>query len=159
VNGILSAREVQKLLGNYEDFLLLRDPERIEWRFPIQSIYNYQTITFKLKNDLRAYFIVGFVNEGEFKGTVVVDYFTDEMNIYNRSKVYSELLSRSKNCDLLFALGNFTNAKQKATFRFPFFKIPQKLEPQFFPIYTANNENYFGLTSSSYITLFDLDVL
>jgi hypothetical protein len=159
VNNNLRASEVHKLLGTYEEFLLLRDPERIEWRFPIQSVYKYQTITFKSKNDLRAYFIVGFANESDFKGTVVVDYFMDEMNIYSRSKVYSELLSRAKNSDVLFALGNFANAKQKATFRFPFLKIPQKFEPQIFPIYTANDENQFGLKNSSYITLFDLDVL
>jgi hypothetical protein len=61
--------------------------------------------------------------------------------------------------NLVFTVANFENKKMREQFPFPFLRVPQRFEPQKFPIYSPKESQVLDLNAKSYLTLFDLDVM
>jgi hypothetical protein len=142
------------------DLILYRDDERLKWRFPkIDQDADYKRIDFYKKNVYCGYLVFRNVSANGFTGLVVVDIYTKDINRFDFGRIHKLLISCAESRDLIFIVANFENKKLIRQFPFPFLKVPQRFEPQKFPIYSPKESAVPELNTNSYLTLFDLDVL
>jgi hypothetical protein len=155
-----SATEMDLLFEGETDLILYRDDERLKWRFPkIDQDADYKRIDFYKKSDYCGYLIFRTINANGYTGLVIVDLFTKNTNRFDFGRIHKLLISYAEGKNLVFAVANFENKKMSKQFPFPFLKVPQRLEPQKFPIYSPIESKVLDLNAKSYFTLFDLDVM
>ena len=142
------------------DLILHRDDERLNWRFPkIDHDADYKRIDFYKKDVYCGYLIFRKINANGYTGLVVVDLFTKNINLFDFGKIHKRLISSAASKNLIFSIGNFENKRMRKQFPFPFLKVPQRFEPQKFPIYSPKESKVLDLNAKSYLSLFDLDVM
>jgi hypothetical protein len=142
------------------DLILHRDDKRLKWRFPkIDQDADYKRIDFYKKDVYCGYLIFRKINANGYTGLVVVDLFTKNANRFDFARIHKRLISSAASKNLVFSIGNFENKKMREQFPFPFLKVPQRFEPQKFPIYSPKESKVLDLNAKSYLSLFDLDVM
>lgn len=142
------------------NLILYRDDERLKWRFPkIDQDADYKRIDFYKKGDYCGYLIFRKISANGYTGLVVVDLYTKNINRFDFGRIHKLLISCAESKNLIFSVANFENKKMRKQFPFPFIKVPQRFEPQKFPIYSPKESKVADLNTKSYLTLFDLDVM
>jgi hypothetical protein len=148
------------LFEGESDLILYRDDERLKWRFPkIDQDADYKRIDFYKKSDYCGYLIFRTISVNGYNGLVVVDLFTKNTNRLDFWRIHKLLISYAGGKNLVFTVANFENKKMRKQFPFPFLRVPQRFEPQKFPIYSPKESQVLDLNAKSYLTLFDLDVM
>jgi hypothetical protein len=148
------------LIEGETDLILHRDDERLKWRFPkIDQDADYKRIDFYKKGVYCGYLIFRKISANGYIGLVVVDLFTKNINRFDFGRIHKRLISCAGSKNLIFSVANFENKKMRKQFPFPFLKVPQRFEPQKFPIYSPIESKVVDLNAKSYLTLFDLDVM
>jgi hypothetical protein len=153
--------EAMELLFEAEtDLILQRDDARLKWRFPkIDQDADYKRIDFYKKDVYCGYLIFRKISANGYTGLVVVDLYTKNINRIDFGRIHKLLISCAENKNIIFSVANFENKKMRKQFPFPFLKVPQRFEPQKFPIYSPKECKVVDLNAKSYLTLFDLDVM
>jgi hypothetical protein len=148
------------LFEGESDLILHRDDERLKWRFPkIDQDADYKRIDFYKKGIYCGYLIFRKISANGYTGLVVVDLYTKNIDRFDFGRIHKLLISRAESKNLIFSVANFENKKMRKQFPFPFLKVPQRFEPQKFPIYSPKECKVVDLNAKSYLTLFDLDVM
>lgn len=152
--------EMILLFEGQNDLLLLRDKERLDWRFPaIDLDADYKRIEFYKNQIFCGYLVFRKIDTNGYKALAIVDVYTINLNRFDYVRIYKLLITCAKGMNLIFIVANFKNKKLRSQFLFPFLKVPKRFEPQKFPIYSPKQSRVFNLNKESYITLFDLDVM
>jgi hypothetical protein len=152
--------EMDVLFEGETDLILHRDDERLKWRFPkIDQDADYKRIDFYKKGIYCGYLIFRKISANGYTGLVVVDLYTKNIDRFDFGRIHKLLISRAESKNLIFGVANFENKKMRKQFPFPFLKVPQRFEPQKFPIYSPKECKVVDLNAKSYLTLFDLDVM
>lgn len=155
-----TSTEMDLLFEDETDLILHRDDERLKWRFAeIDHDADYKRIDFYKKSDYCGYLIFRKIIWNGYTGLVVVDTYTKNINRFDFARIHKLLISYAESANIIFTVANFENKKMKNQFPFPFLKLPQRFEPQKFPIYSPKGTRVFDLNDNSYLTLFDLDVM
>jgi hypothetical protein len=151
---------MDRLFEGETNLILYRDDERLKWRFPkINQDADYKRIDFYKKGVYCGYLIFRKISANGYTGLVVVDIYTKNINRFDFGRIHKLLISCAESKNLIFSVANFENKKIRKQFSFPFIKVPQRLEPQKFPIYSPKESKVVDLNAKSYLTLFDLDVM
>jgi len=159
-SGKSTDSEMAVLFEGQNELLLLRDKERLDWRFPaIDLDADYKRVEFYKEHKFCGYLVFRKINMNGFTALVIVDLYTIELNRFDYGRIYKLLFTSAKGMNLIFTVANFENKKLSSQFPFPFLKVPKRFEPQKFPIYSPKKNRIQGLNRESYITLFDLDVM
>lgn len=152
--------EMDILFEVQDELFLLRDKKRLNWRFPtIDQEAEYKRIEFFKEQKFCGYLVFRKIDIYGYKALVIVDLYTRGLNRFDFGKIYNSLISFAQDMNLIFTVANFENKKLRMQFRFPFFRVPKRFEPQNFPIYSPKTDKVSDLNKGTYLTLFDLDVL
>jgi hypothetical protein len=152
--------EMVVLFEGQKDLILLRDKERLDWRFPaIDLDADYKRIEFYKREKFCGYLVFRKIDTDGYKALVIVDLYTIKLNRFDYGRIFKLLITYAKGMNLIFTVANFENKKLRSQFPFPFLKVPKRFEPQKFPIYSPIKNKVLNLKKESYITLFDLDVM
>ena len=152
--------QIEILMSGVEDLVLQRDSERIEWRFPnCDESAQYRRIEIYKKDKFQGYLVLRNVESQGLSAVALVDFYFMNLSLFDRCKIYRELIQYSQNQNLIFVIANFENQKIQKMFRFPFVPLPKKFVPQAFPIYSPPSNKVNWINEYSYLTLFDLDVM
>jgi hypothetical protein len=155
-----TVKAMDLLFEGETDLILHRDDERLKWRFPkIDQDADYKRIDFYKKGVYCGYLIFRKISANGYTGLIVVDLYTKNINRFDFGKIYKLLITCADRKNLVFTIANFENKKLMRQFPFPFLKVPQRFEPQKFPIYSPKESAVPELNAKSYLTLFDLDVM
>jgi hypothetical protein len=152
--------EMDILFEEQDELFLLRDKERLNWRFPnIDPEAEYVRIEFFKQKKFCGYLVFRKIEFNGCKAMVIVDLYTLGLNRFDFGRIYRTLISFAQGMNLIFTVANFENKKLRMQFPFPFFRVPKRFEPQNFPIYSPKTNRVSDLNKGTYLTLFDLDVL
>jgi hypothetical protein len=152
--------EMKTLMSGADDLVLQRDSERIAWRFPkCDKSANYTKIQIYKSGQFHGYLVLRNIESQGYTATAVVDFYSMSLSLFDRSKVYQELMHHAQGKNLIFVIANFENRRIQKTFRFPFVSLPKKFVPQEFPLYSPASNRVISMNRFSYLTLFDLDVM
>jgi hypothetical protein len=152
--------QIKTLVSGAEDLVLQRDSERIAWRFPnCDQSAAYKKIEVYKNDKFQGYLVLRSIRSQGLSALAVVDFYFVSLSLFDRFKIYQELMKYSQKEHVIFVIANFENRKIQKLFRFPFIRIPKKFVPQDFPIYSPPSNKVGGINEYSYLTLFDLDVM
>ena len=152
--------QIKTLTSGAEDLVLQRDSERIAWRFPnCDQSAQYKKIEVYKNDKFQGYLVLRTIKSQGLSAVAVVDFYFINLSLFDRLKIYQELMKYTQNEHVIFVVANFGNRKIRKLFRFPFIRIPKKFVPQDFPIYSPPSNKVGGINEYSYLTLFDLDVM
>ena len=155
-----SSEDLEDLDFTSSDLFLKRDATRLNWRFSNHNPERqYSRFLVSLNGRVVGYFITTKVVFDEITGIAIVDFYFSKMTPVVRSKVIRHLLTLSNESNVVFCICNTESNLAKSLFGFPFIRVPQRLQPQTFPIYLmSSNANPFK-SLKTFMTLFDLDIL
>ena len=152
--------QIETLMSGVEDLVLKRDSERIEWRFPnCDKSAQYRRIEIYKNDKFQGYLVLRNIKSQGLSAIAVVDFYFTNLSLFDRCKIYRELIQYSQNENVIFVIANFENRKIQKMFRFPFVRLPKKFVPQEFPVYSPPSNKVNWINEYSYLTLFDLDVM
>jgi len=152
--------QMKTLMSVAEDLVLQRDSERLAWRFPnCDQFAQYKKIEIYKKDKFQGYLVLRKIEFQGLSAIAVVDFYFLSLSLFDRCKIYHELIKYAQNKNVIFVIANFENRNIRRFFRFPFFRIPKRYVPRDFPIYSPLSSKVNGINEYSYLTLFDLDVM
>jgi hypothetical protein len=152
--------QIETLMSWVKDIVLQRDSERIAWRFPnCDKSAQYKKIELYKNDKFQGYLVLRNIQSQGLSAIAVVDFYFTNLTLFDRCKIYQELMKCTQNENVIFVIANFKNRKIQKMFRFPFIRVPKKFVPQEFPVYSPLSNRVNSINEYSYLTLFDLDVM